>query len=180
MGEYRRLPEIDLKLYEFALSMSDQDPGCVKTHRLEISAPVVFKWRKRYQETGPDGLNDRPRRGHPRKLDEAKIKKMLTLTTSRVPREATHWSLRLMANYVGVSAGQVAQVWAAGDLKPHRLKTFKISNDPHVAGKVADVVGRYLNPPDNARVQSVDEKTQIQALNRTHVNSRANFSRFPG
>lgn len=91
MGEYRRLPEIDLKLYEFALSMSDQDPGCVKTHRLEISAPVVFKWRKRYQDTGLDGLNDLPRRGHPRKLDEAKIKKILTLTTSRVPREATHW-----------------------------------------------------------------------------------------
>jgi transposase len=135
--------------------------------RLEISAPVVFKWRKRYQEAGLDGLSDLPRSGHPRKLDEAKIKEILTLTTQRVPREATHWSLRLMAKYVGVTVWQVAQVWAAADLKPHRLKTFKISNDPHFADKVVDVVGLYLNPPDNALVLSVDEKTQIQALDRT-------------
>jgi transposase len=116
--------------------------------RLEVSAPVVFKWRKRYQEAGLVGLSDLPRSGHPRKLDEAKIKEILTLTTQRVPREATHWSLRLMAKYVGVTVWQVAQVWAAADLKPHRLKTFKISNDPHFAGKVVDVVGLYLSSTD--------------------------------
>jgi transposase len=116
--------------------------------RLEVSSPLVFKWRKRYQEAGLDGLSDLPRSGHPRTLDEAKIKEILTLTTQRVPREATHWSLRLMAKYVGVTVWQVAQVWAAADLKPHRLKTFKISNDPHFADKVVDVVGLYLSSTD--------------------------------
>lgn len=135
--------------------------------QLQISAPVVFKWRKRYLEAGLEGLNDLPRSGQPRKLSTQKMKEILTLTTQRVPREATHWSVRLMAKYAAVTAWQVRQVWAASDLKPHRLKTFKISNDPHFADKVVDVVGLYLNPPDNAIVLSVDEKTQIQALDRT-------------
>ena len=135
--------------------------------QLQISAPVVFKWRKRYLEAGLEGLNDLPRSGQPRKLSTQKMKEILTLTTQRVPREATHWSVRLMAKYAAVTAWQVRQVWAASDLKPHRLTTFKISNDPHFADKVVDVVGLYLNPPDNAIVLSVDEKTQIQALDRT-------------
>ena len=135
--------------------------------QLQISAPVVFKWRKRYLEAGLEGLNDLPRSGQPRKLSTQKMKEILTLTTQRVPREATHWSVRLMAKYAAVTAWQVRQVWVASDLKPHRLKTFKISNDPHFADKVVDVVGLYLNPPDNAIVLSVDEKTQIQALDRT-------------
>ena len=137
------------------------------SHQLQVSAPVVFKWRKRYLEAGLEGLNDLPRSGQPRKLSTQKLKEILTLTTQRVPREATHWSVRLMAKYAAVTAWQVRQVWAASDLKPHRLKTFKISNDPHFADKVVDVVGLYLNPPDNAIVLSVDEKTQIQALDRT-------------
>ena len=135
--------------------------------QLQVSAPVVFKWRKRYQEDGLEGLHDRPRSGAPRKLDEAKIKEILTLTTQRVPREATHWSLRLMARYAGVTIWQVAQVWEAADLKPNRLKTIRISNDPHFADKVVDIVGLYLSPPDNALVLSVDEKAQIQTLDRT-------------
>ncbi|CDM23942.1 putative transposase [Castellaniella defragrans 65Phen] len=92
---------------------------------------------------------------------------ILTLTTQRVPAEATHWSLRLMAKHTGASVYQVRQVWQAADLKPHRLQTFKISNDPHFAEKVVDVVGLYMAPPENAVVLSVDEKTQIQALDRT-------------
>lgn len=137
------------------------------SEQLEVSAPIVFKWRKRYLEAGLDGLKDQQRSGAPRVLSEAKAKEILTLTTQRVPREATHWSLRLMAKYAQVSVWQVAQVWAAANLKPHRLKTFKISKDPHFADKVVDVVGLYMNPPDNAMVLSVDEKTQIQALDRT-------------
>jgi transposase len=135
--------------------------------QMQVSASVIFKWRKRYQEPGLEGLNDLPRSGQPRKLSAAKFNDILTLTTQRVPREATHWSVRLMAKYAQVSTWQVRQVWAASDLKPHRLKTFKISNDPLFADKVVDVVGLYLNPPDNALVLSVDEKTQIQALDRT-------------
>ena len=137
------------------------------SHQLQVSAPMVFKWRKRYLEAGLEGLNDLPRSGQPRKLSTQKLKEILTLTTQRVPREATHWSVRLMAKYAAVTAWQVRQIWAASDLKPHRLKTFKISNDPHFADKVVDVVGLYLNPPDNAIVLSVDEKTQIQAPDRT-------------
>lgn len=134
---------------------------------LQITRPTVFKWRRRYQAQGLAGLEDAPRPGQPRKLDHKAVKNILDKTTRKVPREATHWSLRLMAQYVGVTRWQVHQIWAAADLKPHRLKTFKISNDPNFADKVMDVVGLYMNPPDNAVVLSVDEKTQIQALDRT-------------
>jgi len=137
------------------------------SERLQVTRPTVYKWRKRYEENGVEGLQDQPRSGRPTKLTEAKVKRILKLTTERVPKEATHWSTRLMAKYAGVTQWQVRQVWAAADLKPHRIKTFKISNDPHFAEKVIDVVGLYMNPPDDAVVLSVDEKTQIQALDRT-------------
>lgn len=101
------------------------------------------------------------------KLTDEKVKEVLRLTVERIPREATHWSIRLMAKAAGITTWQVQQIWQAADLKPHRLKTFKISNDPEFADKVVDVVGLYMNPPDNAVVLSVDEKTQIQALDRT-------------
>ena len=100
-------------------------------------------------------------------IDEKTVKRVLKLTTEYIPEEATHWSVRLMAKHAKVSCWQVRQIWAAADLKPHRLKTFKISNDPEFAEKVIDVVGLYLNPPSNAMVLCVDEKTQIQALDRT-------------
>ncbi|AKA86391.1 Mobile element protein [Pseudomonas synxantha] len=133
--------------------------------QLQITPPTVFKWRKRYLESGIEGLSSLARSGQPLKLDAEKVKEILTLTTQRVPKEATHWSVRLMAKYARVTTWQVRQIWAASDLKPHRLKTFKTSNDPHFAEKVIDVVGLSLSPPpDNAMVLSVDEKTQIQAL----------------
>ncbi|MBZ0268552.1 IS630 family transposase [bacterium] len=137
------------------------------SRRLQVSRPTVYKWQQRYEQEGVDGLPDQPRSGRPTKLTEAKVKRILHLTTERIPKEATHWSTRLMAKYAGVTQWQVRQVWSAANLKPHRLKTFKISNDPEFAEKVIDVVGLYLNPPDNALVLSVDEKTQIQALDRT-------------
>jgi len=131
------------------------------------SVRSVYKWRRRFKAAGLDGLKDAPRSGQPRKLREADVKEVLRLTVDCVPHEATHWSVRLMAKAAGVTTWQVRQVWEAADLKPHRLKTFKISNDPHFAEKVIDVVGLYLNPPDKAMVLCVDEKTQIQALDRT-------------
>jgi transposase len=127
----------------------------------------VYKWRNRFKADGLEGLKDRPRSGQPRKLSDAKVKEVLKLTVERIPRESTHWSVRLMAKTAGISIWQVRQIWEAANLKPHRLKTFKISNDPQFAEKVVDVVGLYMNPPDNAVVLSVDEKTQIQALDRT-------------
>jgi transposase len=131
------------------------------------STKAVYKWRNRFKESGLDGLSDLPRSGQPKKLSAQKIKDVLTLTVERIPREATHWSVRLMAKYAKVTTWQVRQIWEAADLKPHRIKSFKISNDPQFAEKVVDVVGLYMNPPDNALVLSVDEKTQIQALDRT-------------
>lgn len=134
---------------------------------LDVTRPTVFKWRKRFEQDGVDGLRDRPRPGQPRKLTEKKIKEVLRLTVDYVPREATHWSTRLMAKYADTTQYQVREIWKAADLRPHRLKTFKISKDPQFAEKVIDVVGLYMDPPDNAMVLSVDEKTQIQALDHT-------------
>jgi len=139
----------------------------VIAERLSISRADVYKWRTRFLNEGVEGLYDRPRPGQPRKLSEDKIKEVLWLTIERIPKEATHWSVRLMAKYAQISTWQVRQIWAKHDLKPHRLKSFKISNDPNFAEKVVDIVGLYMNPPDNAIVLSVDEKTQIQALDRT-------------
>lgn len=134
---------------------------------LHVSRPTVYLWKRRYLAEGLKGLTDRARSGRPTTLDAKSVERILMLTTQRVPTEATHWSTRLMAEYAEVSQWQVRKVWAAADLKPHRLKSFKISNDPQFAEKVIDVVGLYLDPPDNAMVLSVDEKTQIQALDRT-------------
>jgi len=131
------------------------------------SRNAVYRWRARFLRDGVDGLSDRPRSGRPRSLPSRKAREILDMTVYRVPHEATHWSLRLMAKYAGVTVHQVREVWVAANLKPHRLKSFKISDDPNFAAKVQDVVVLYLDPPDDALVLSVDEKTQIQALDRT-------------
>ena len=132
-----------------------------------FSRNAVYRWRHRYETRGIEGLKDEPRPGRPVELPEKKVREILRRTVHEIPHEATHWSLRLMARYAGVSVHQVRRVWDAADLKPHRIKSFKISTDPQFAEKVQDVVGLYLRPPDNAMVLSVDEKTQIQALDRT-------------
>jgi transposase len=134
---------------------------------LGTSTKSVYKWRNRFIESGIDGLFDLPRSGQPKKLTGEKIKEVLTMTVDLIPHEATHWSTRLMAKYAGITTWQVRQIWEAANLKPHRIQTFKISNDPLFAEKVIDVIGLYMNPPDNAIILSVDEKTQIQALDRT-------------
>ena len=135
---------------------------------LHVSRSTVHLWHRRYLAEGLVGLVDRARSGRPTVLDGRTVERILFLTTQRVPMEATHWSTRLMARYAGVTQWQVRQVWQAADVTPHRLKTFTLSHDPQFAEKVIDVVGLSLNPPDNALVLSVDEKTQIQALDRTH------------
>jgi len=149
------------------LSLAERVPPQEISAQHGTSVASVFRWRTRYQALGVAGLDDLPRPGQPRKLSAKKVREILTLTTRRIPAEATHWSLRLMARYAGTTIHQVQQVWQAADLKPHRLQNFKISNDPDFAEKVVDVVGLYMNPPENAVVLSVDEKTQIQALDRT-------------
>ena len=131
------------------------------------TAKTVHRWRNRFEAEGIDGLLERPRSGRPTVIDKETVDKVMFLTTKRIPEEATHWSIELMARYAQVTPWQVRQIWKAADLRPHRLKTFKISADPAFADKVVDIVGLYMSPPDHAVVLSVDEKTQIQALDRT-------------
>lgn len=132
-----------------------------------VSAKTVHKWRNRFQSNGIEGLLDEQRPGRPPTIDEKTIRTVLTLTTQYLPEESTQWSERLMAKHAGITAYQVRKIWKSADLQPHRFKTFKISSDPDFADKVIDIVGLYMNPPANAVVLSVDEKTQIQALDRT-------------
>lgn len=134
---------------------------------LSVSARNVYKWVWRFDDEGIDGLKERHRSGRPRALDLDAVMEILRMTIEELPPGGTHWSLRLMAEATGVSKHQVSEIWEAAGLKPHRVKSFKISRDPQFAEKVVDVVGLYMNPPDNALVLSVDEKTQIQALDRT-------------
>lgn len=163
----RNLPQSKAQRARIILLLGDGMSPVAVSQQVGVSEPTVYKWRGRFTREGVDGLQDRPRPGQPTKLTEATVKEVLKLTVETIPREATHWSTRLMAKYAGVTQWQVRQIWAVADLKPHRLQTFKISNDPAFAEKVLDVVGLYMDPPDNAMVLCVDEKTQIQALDRT-------------
>lgn len=128
----------------------------------------VGKWRKRFAERRLAGIErDAPRPGRPSPQREALTEKILEATTQTKPPNATQWSTRSLADHLGVSDARVARVWRAHRLQPHRVKTFKVSNDPQFAEKVRDIVGLYLNPPEHAIVLSCDEKSQIQALDRT-------------
>lgn len=140
----------------------------------EIAAEVgmargpVGTWRKRFAERRLAGIEkDAPRPGNPSPNRAELTEKILDATTQTEPEHATQWSTRTLAKDLGVSDTRVARVWRAHGLQPHRVKTFKVSNDPHFAEKVRDVVGLYVNPPEHAIVLSVDEKTQVQALDRT-------------
>lgn len=128
---------------------------------------TVGKWRSRFLERRLDGLLDEPRPGAPRKHGDAKIERLIAMTLNERPAEATHWSTRLMARKLKVSQSTVSRVWRAFGLQPHRSETFKLSTDPLFIEKVRDIVGLYLNPPSRAMVLCVDEKSQIQALDRT-------------
>ena len=131
------------------------------------NAVYRWRWRHRHESRAVDGLEDEQRAGGPVGLPQKKAREILRRTVHEIPHEATHWSLRLMAKYAGVSMHEVRRMWEAADLKPHWIKNFKSSTGPDFAGKVLGVVGLYIRPPDNAVVLSVDEKTQIQALDRT-------------
>jgi len=136
--------------------------------RVGVNPTTVRSWRSRFAEEGLAKLG-RVRSGRGRKstIPQAKINEIVELTRNSKPAGHTHWSCRTMAAQVGVSPATVQRVWAARGLKPHLVKTFKLSNDPRCEEKLIDVVGLYLNPPDNAIVLCLDEKSSVQALNRT-------------
>jgi transposase len=135
--------------------------------KLGLNRSTVGKWRRRFVERRVDGLHDEPRSGAPRTIDDARIEAVIVKTLESLPEDATHWSSRGMAKASGLSVSTVQRVWRAFGLQPHRMETFKLSTDPNFVAKVRDVVGLYVSPPEHAIVLCVDEKSQIQALDRS-------------
>jgi len=135
--------------------------------KLRTTNRTVYSWRKRFLAGGTDALYDEKKPGMPRKISDDKIEDVVVKTLESRPKEATHWSTRMMAKKVGLSQSAISRIWRTFGLKPHRASTFTLSRDPLFIEKVRDVVGLYMSPPANALVLSVDEKSQIQALNRT-------------
>lgn len=134
---------------------------------MAITVPTVGKWRERFRVHRLEGLTGEPRPGAPRTITDRRVEDVITKTLETTPRGQTHWSTRTMARETGMSADSVSRIWRAFGLKPHRTSTFKLSPDPFFVEKVRDIVGLYLNPPDHAVVFSLDEKAQMQALERT-------------
>jgi transposase len=134
---------------------------------LGITRPTVTKWRNRFAERRLDGLCDEPRPGRPRTITDEQVEQVVIRTLETTPKHATHWSTRSMAKEMGMTPDAIMRIWHAFGLQPHRQETFKLSTDPLFVDKVKDICGLYLNPPERAVVLCVDEKSQIQALDRT-------------
>jgi transposase len=135
--------------------------------RLRITGATVCKWRERFRVDRLEGLLDEPRPGAPRSIKDAQVEEVITKTLESMPANSTQWSTRLMAQKTGLSQTAIVRIWRAFGLQPHRVENFKFSKDPQYVEKVRDIVGLYMNPPDRAIVLCVDEKSQVQALNRT-------------
>lgn len=150
------------------IGAADGEANHSLAQRLGVSRPTVLLWRRRYKVAGVDGLlKDAPRPGRRKQIETKKVDSILNATLNTKPRDATHWSTRTMAKSQGVSPATVRRIWQAHGLQPHRVKTFKLSRDPEFISKLRDVVGLYMNPPDKAVVLCADEKSQVQALDRT-------------
>src|SRR4051794_22844314 len=135
--------------------------------KIRCSLGMVGKWRARYLKTRLEGLYDEPRPGAPRKVGDEEVERVVVRTLESTPRGETHWSTRGMAKAAGLSRMTISRIWHAFGLQPHRTDSFKLSPDPQLIEKVRDIVGLYMNPPEHALVFCVDEKSQIQALDRT-------------
>jgi transposase len=149
------------------LAAAEGESNTAIARRLGVSRPTVTTWRSRFSEHRLDGLLDEPRPGRPRSVDDAAVEELIRATLETAPEGATHWSTRSMAQHLGMSQSTVSRVWRAFGLAPHKVDTWKLSTDPLFTEKVRDIVGLYLDPPERALVLCVDEKTQIQALDRT-------------
>ena len=149
------------------LACAEGEQSKVVAARLAIDPDTVSKWRLRFAEHRLEGLLDEPRSGTPRTIEDARIEAVIVRTLETKPADATHWSSRGMARASGLSVSTVQRIWRAFGLQPHRLETFKLSTDPDFVAKVRDVVGLYVAPPERAIVLCVDEKSQIQALDRS-------------
>lgn len=167
--KWRRSPTTPQKLVRRAVIVLAAAEGLTNkavSERGLGSVQTIGLWRKRYAAYGLEGLKDEPKPGRPRRIGQDKVAEIVA-TTLTPPEGTTHWSARRLAKHVGVGHSTVHRIWRAYDLKPHRVETFKFSRDPQLREKVVDIVGLYLNPPEQALVLGVDEKSQIQALQRT-------------
>jgi len=136
-------------------------------NKLRITGATVCKWRERFRVGRLEGLLDEPRPGAPRSITDSQVESVITKTLETMPANSTHWSTRLMAQKTGLSQTAIVRIWHAFGLQPHRVENFKLSKDPQFVEKIRDIVGLYMDPPDHAIVLCVDEKSQVQALNRT-------------
>ena len=163
----RTLPHGLVQRSQIILLASEGLSNLEISKRLHLSKPSVGKWRRRFLESGIQGLHEELRPGRPRTISDEKVAALVRKTLNTKPKNGTHWSVRTMADASGVSWSTVRRVWTAFGLQPHRQRHFKLSTDPFFVEKVRDIVGLYLDPPDKALVLCVDEKSQIQALDRT-------------
>ena len=162
----RSLPHGLVQRAQIVLHAAEGESNTAIAKRLDLNAMTVGRWRRRYLEHGVDGLHDELRAGRPRTHDDERVADVINTALQSKPPGATHWSVRNMARHTGISKSTVQRWFDLFGVQPHRQRHFKLSNDPFFVEKVRDIVGLYLNPPDQAVVLCVDEKTQIQALQR--------------
>jgi transposase len=163
----RTAPAAEVKRAKSILLMNEGLSNTVISRRVGFCAATVGTLRSRFDQLRLNGLSDLPRSGPPRKIGDDRIEALIEKTLHSKPKGATHWSTRKMAKTMGISPDSVSRIWRAFGLKPHRADSFQISTDPHYVDKVRDVVGLYMSPPENALVLCVDEKSRIQALERS-------------
>ncbi|MFH1739216.1 MAG: IS630 family transposase [bacterium] len=167
LASSRSFPHALVTRARIVLMASDGDSNTSIAKKVGLTASTVGKWRNRYRQHGLQGLHDEWRSGRPRSVSDEKIAALVKKTLETKPKDGTHWSTRTLAEETKVSKSTVHRVWNAFGLQPHRIDHFKLSTDPFFIEKVRDIVGLYLNPPDRSMVLCVDEKSQIQALDRT-------------
>ena len=164
----RNRPLKHIQRARIVLHSGDRLPVLEVARRAGVSRPSVWRWQQRFAEEGVDGLlRDKTRKPGTAPIAPSVVARIVAKTCSEPPGAVTHWTGRAMANIFGVSLRSIQRIWDEHHLQPHRLRTFKRSNDPAFAAKVEDIVGLYMNPPAHAVVVSIDEKSQIQALDRT-------------
>ena len=167
MTRSRSLPLPLVRRAQIVLMSADGYSNTAIAEELELSRPTVGSWHRRFMQQRVTGLYDELRTGAPRSIEDEAIASLVRKTLRKKPKDGTHWTCRSIAAETQLSKSTVHRVWKAFGLQPHRQKHFKLSTDPFFVEKVRDIVGLYLNPPDHALVLAVDEKTQIQALDRT-------------
>ena len=167
IGQSRTMPHGIVRRAQMVLLSSEGQTNSAIARRFRVSVPTVAHWRKRFKAHGLAGLYGEQRPGRPRTHDDERVAGLLNTVFHRQPKDATHWSVRRAAAETGISKSSVQRYFTLFGLQPHRSKAFKLSNDPFFVDKVRDIVGLYLNPPEQALVLCVDEKSQIQALERT-------------